>query len=102
VTDDLEGRSAPDAYGGSEGREACARCGHTAPTCERCGVDHPLLGAGIGDERYCHTFVEQGPTCYMLTQWERPREELRSDPLTSGLAAIFDKRTEPPRSGLEA
>lgn len=94
---DLEGRSAPDAYGVDEGRETCARCGHTAPTCARCGEEHLLLGGRVGDLDYCHTFVEQGQTCYMLTQWERPREELRADPLTSGLAAIFDKHASPPR-----
>jgi hypothetical protein len=76
-------------------KETCARCGHTAPTCERCGVEHLILGGGIGGKDYCHTFVEKGPTCYMLTQWERPRDELRADPLTSGLAEIFDERGLP-------
>lgn len=80
----------------------CARCGHATQGCLRCGRNDPILGSSIGENEYCHTFSETYPTCYMLTQWERPREELRSDPLTSGLAAIFDKRATPPRSGSEA
>lgn len=53
-------------------QETCARCGHTTPDCETCGQSWPFLGAGIGDRRYCHTFVDGlGPTCYEAAQWDR-------------------------------
>lgn len=45
------------------GLTTCARCGHTAPTCERCGRATQFLGGMIGGEWYCHTFVAQ-PSCY--------------------------------------
>lgn len=93
MTKDDDEAATPQASGGMV--ETCARCGHTAPTCDRCGEHHLLLGGRVGERDYCHTFVEQGPTCYMLTQWERPREELRASPLTSGLAEVFDKHGLP-------
>ncbi|PWK81701.1 hypothetical protein C8D88_116112 [Lentzea atacamensis] len=76
-----------------------ARCGHVTEGCPRCGRNDPLLGSSIGDDQYCHTFSEGYPTCYMLTQWERPRDELHADPFTSGLAEIFDRMKQPPAVG---
>jgi hypothetical protein len=52
-------------------QETCTRCGHTTPDCETCDRQWPFLGAGIGERRYCHTFVEgHSPTCYEAAQWD--------------------------------
>lgn len=51
--------------------ETCDRCGHTTPTCAGCGEEWPFLGAGIGEQRYCHSFVAgAGVSCYEAAQWE--------------------------------
>jgi hypothetical protein len=49
--------------------ETCHRCGHTAPTCVRCGRSDLILGgyvSGVGS--FCHTFVDEvdRPSCYQL------------------------------------
>lgn len=46
--------------------ETCARCGHQTLGCPRCGKNDPFLGAGWKDTKFCHTFSETYPTCYML------------------------------------
>ena len=57
-------------------QEVCARCGHTTPDCGTCGQSWPMLGAGIGEQRYCHTFVDDGPSCYQLEVWATPVADL--------------------------
>lgn len=52
-------------------QETCARCGHTTPDCDRCGQSWPFLGAGIGPNRYCHTYVERpAASCYEIAVWQ--------------------------------
>lgn len=53
----------------NDGRARCARCGHTARGCVRCGRN-TILGGSIGGETYCHTESAQ-PSCYTLTLRER-------------------------------
>jgi hypothetical protein len=59
--------------------QTCARCGHTAP----------LLGASINGRKYCHTFSETYPTCYMLTQWEQSSLQL---PWINGMSGMEEER----------
>jgi len=58
--------------------ETCARCGHQSGGCPRCGQDDPFLGAMIGDEHLCHTFVKVRPTCYTLACWDGASGEYQS------------------------
>lgn len=47
-------------------QETCARCGHRAGGCDRCGTTDQFLGGSRADQRYCHTFSSGRPTCYEL------------------------------------
>lgn len=53
-------------------QQSCARCGHTAPQCDRCGAATPALGGHIGGADLCHTFAVQ-PSCYTLSVREGRR-----------------------------
>lgn len=50
---------------------SCARCGHWAPSCPRCGERTPFLGYRIGPDHYCHTVSQPQPSCYSLELADR-------------------------------
>jgi hypothetical protein len=61
------------------GAAVCARCGHQAGHCPRCGRRDPFLGGYADGQRLCHTFSDQ-PSCYTLHLREQrhPRPEAGS------------------------
>lgn len=42
--------------------------------CGRCGVDPARGHAQINEVWYCHESMSDGPTCYMLANWDQHRE----------------------------
>lgn len=50
--------------------QTCARCGHQAGGCPRCGRNDDLLAGRIGHKDLCHLDSTHEPTCYTRTSWE--------------------------------